>query len=57
MWSLPEVRDWLGHGSIKMTERYAHLRPGGLHDAAAMTSGAMVAPRQADVIEIGGKQP
>jgi integrase len=57
VWSLPEVRDWLGHGSIKMTERYAHLRPGGLHDAAAMTSGAMVAPRQADVIEIGGKQP
>lgn len=55
VWSLPEVRDWLGHGSIKMTERYAHLRPGGLHDAAAMTSGAMVALTMADVIDIGGK--
>ena len=27
------VRDWLGHDSIKTTERYAHLAPGGLHDA------------------------
>lgn len=27
---LEEVRDWLGHKSIKTTERYAHLAPDGL---------------------------
>jgi integrase len=26
-WSLQEVRDYLGHSSIKVTERYAHLGP------------------------------
>lgn len=31
---LIEVRDWLGHASIKTTERYAHLRPGRLHEVA-----------------------
>lgn len=33
---LPEVRDLLGHGSIKQTERYAHLAPGHLHKAVAV---------------------
>lgn len=33
---LPEVRDLLGHSSIKQTERYAHLAPGLLHKAVAM---------------------
>lgn len=33
---LPEVRDLLGHSSIKQTERYAHLAPGLLHKAVAV---------------------
>lgn len=41
VWSLAEVRDVLGHSSIKQTERYAHLCPGGIHDAARATSGAL----------------
>lgn len=34
--SLPEVRDLLGHSSIKQTERYAHLAPGRLHKAVSV---------------------
>jgi integrase len=30
---LAKIRDLLGHSSIKMTERYAHLAPNRLHDA------------------------
>jgi integrase len=26
---LPQVQEWLGHGSIMMTMRYSHLAPGG----------------------------
>lgn len=37
-WSLMEVRDYLGHTSIKVTERYAHLCGGGLHAAAQLTA-------------------
>jgi len=33
--SLPEVRDLLGHSSIKQTERYARLAPGRLHKAVS----------------------
>lgn len=36
-WRLEEVRDYLGHGSISVTQRYAHLGPEGLHDAASKT--------------------
>lgn len=36
---LPELRDLLGHASIKQTERYAHLAPGRLHDAVAVLDG------------------
>lgn len=32
--SLHEVKDWLGHSSISVTQRYGHLAPGGIHDAA-----------------------
>lgn len=37
--TLPEVRDLLGHSSIKQTERYAHLAPGRLHKAVAVLDG------------------
>ena len=29
-WTLTEVRDYLGHSSVAMTERYAHLSAGQL---------------------------
>lgn len=32
--SLYEVKEWLGHSSIKVTERYAHLAPEGLRGIA-----------------------
>jgi len=38
-WSLVEVRDFLRHRSIMQTERYAHLAPGSIFDAARETSG------------------
>ncbi len=31
-WPLQDVARWLGHASVTMTERYAHLSPGYLHD-------------------------
>jgi len=41
-WRLEEVRDFLGHSSIVVTQRYAHLCADNLHEAAAAT-----APRNA----------
>ncbi len=38
---LEEVRDWLGHSSVTVTERYAHLAPDGLHDLARDTTKEM----------------
>lgn len=37
-WSLPEVAAFLGHASVKMTERYAHLSADHLHRRAAETA-------------------
>lgn len=34
--TLAELRDLLGHSSIKQTERYAHLAPGRLHKAVSI---------------------
>jgi hypothetical protein len=39
-WRLEEVRDFLGHSSIVVTQRYAHLSPEHLHAKAAQTGGA-----------------
>jgi integrase len=36
-WRLEEVQMFLGHESIVTTQRYAHLSPGGLSDAARAT--------------------
>ena len=36
-WSLAEVRDFIGHSSVTLTERYAHLGPGHLASIAAET--------------------
>lgn len=38
-WSLEEIRVVAGHSTIKVTERYAHLAPDGLHAAARETNG------------------
>ncbi len=44
-WSLQEVRDFLGHSSIDVTERYAKLSPDGLHRAANETRVAALPAR------------
>lgn len=38
-WSLEAVREFLGHGSIAVTQRYAHLCPAALSAKAARTTG------------------
>ena len=37
VWRLEEVRDVLGHTSVTVTERYAHLAPGVLAEAGRLT--------------------
>lgn len=44
-WSLDEVRQMLGHSSVKMTERYAHLIDETLHRAGAESTGLSTAWR------------
>lgn len=46
-WTLIEVRDLMGHHSVKMTERYAHLGTTALKIAAAGTGGGFGGPRGA----------
>jgi integrase len=41
-WSLHEVKDLLGHTTIDLTQRYAHLAPGALEEAAGATQGGQV---------------
>lgn len=39
---ITEVRDVLGHGSVVMTERYAHLAPDNVRKAVAVLDGGEV---------------
>ena len=51
VWSLADVRDYLGHSSITVTERYAHLAPGRL-SALARDTGHTNAPAAIDAVEV-----
>ncbi len=50
-WSLAEVKDYIGHCSVSMTERYAHLSPGHLKALAAETKIVHAASTPARVAE------
>jgi integrase len=45
--TLPEVKDLLGHSSLAMTVRYAHLAPEHLRKAAATLDGLLVSTKSA----------
>lgn len=44
-WALSEVRDFLGHSSVVVTQKYAHLHPEHLHRAAAATTKGTAEPQ------------
>lgn len=46
------VQEWLGHKTIQMTMRYAHLSPTSLHEAAAKVVGAAKAHSPNDTLEV-----
>lgn len=59
--SLYVVKEWLGHSSIKVTERYAHLAPNQFDGALAAlssrtVSGSSVVPNLATVPAVDGTQ-
>lgn len=43
-WTLEEVRDLLGHSSVTITERYAHLAPTVIAETASKTAGFELGP-------------
>ena len=49
--SLYAVKEWLGHSTIQMTERYAHLAPSSLDAAAEALAAANVSHLQSTVPE------
>ena len=49
--ALPEVRDLLGHASITMTERYAHLVPENVRAAMAVLESASRSSHDDDAIK------
>jgi integrase len=53
---IQDIRDLLGHTSTRMTERYAHLAPGKLHDVIQrLNRSAEVAPGVAPASEEGSQ--
>lgn len=56
VWRPEEIRDLLGHSSVTMTERYAHLAPDVLAEAALSTTGPRPAvARIADPLALPAK--
>jgi len=63
--TLPELKDLLGHSSIAMVMRYAHLSPEHLRSAVGRLSGMLTMPSSADepdvdregALETGRLQP
>ena len=55
---LSAIRDWLGHSTVAVTERYAHLNSGVLKDAArrleSVTPGAYDVPSRPRLQVVGG---